>query len=98
MYSYATCQFVRIKPSSLTKLPVPPRPAAPIETKASLSATVPSPRVPSISAAGTFRPMARSGCSSSCTAVMGQVRKRPKTLGSSARLVPARTRAARSIS
>ena len=44
MYSYATCQFVRIKPSSETKLPVPPRPAAPIETKASLSATVPSPR------------------------------------------------------
>ena len=33
-----------------------------------------------------------------CTAVIGQVRKRPKTLGSSARTLAWRRRAARSIS
>ena len=74
--SCATCQFVRMRPSSLTNEPVPPRPEAPTDTRASLSAAS-ALDVPSIFLASIFRPMSRSTGSSSPAAVMGQVRKRP---------------------
>lgn len=73
-----TNQLVIIKPLSLTNDPVPPRPAAPTETSASdkqggASAVA---DVPSISDAGTFRPISFSHGSSDAVAVIGHDLKR----------------------
>ena len=65
-----------IRPFELIKLPVPPRPAGPTDTRASERQAAPLLDVPSMSFAGTRKPIAFKAGSSAVASVIGHERKR----------------------
>ena len=68
--------MVMIRPFELIKLPVPPRPAGPTDTRASERQAAPLLDVPSMSFAGTRKPIAFKAGSSAVASVIGHERKR----------------------
>ena len=65
-----------IRPFELIKLPVPPRPAGPTDTRASERQAASLFDVPSMSLAGTRKPIAFKAGSSAVASVIGHERKR----------------------
>ena len=68
--------MVMIRPFELIKLPVPPRPAGPTDTRASERQAASLFDVPSMSLAGTRKPIAFKAGSSAVASVIGHERKR----------------------